>query len=934
MDTDDTSGLQLLVYSQGNSPCRAIIDSFLADHLFVKKVIFLNSLDKIENQLAKATVDVVCIDLYRISDTHRVKLISLFTGCLPYIPLIALTEKKVDYELTRKLLKEGFSDIVSCVNDEWLAYFLTKLYSGQTGSENLLPVFSHNSYNSFVNRFHFDMPIGLIRLRVDDVVTVEYINRIVESTTGFSLEDYNTNPNIRQTFFPISLIRRIVQSKSHKQHERVVTYTNKAGEKRWIKTVFTLTHATIGPYHYIMVFLFDVTEQQTEKILQKGVYDIARLTSTNFSLNRVFVVINKIISDLVNIDNFYIALYDEELDEVSFPYVNDIHGTEGYSVRRNGRGLTEYVIRLGKSLLCREHCVKQLAKLGEIEVIGQPAKVWMGIPLKHYGKVIGIMAVQHYSNDKALGEAEMKMLEYLSEQVARTIDYKKKVDEIRMLSTAVEQSPSSIVITNLKPEIIYVNKAFIRITGYSEEEVIGENPRILQSGETPKQTYTELWNKLTSGETWHGEFRNRRKNGEVFIEDCTIVPITDEFGRNVYYLAVKNDVTQNRKLFNELVEAKERAEESDRLKTSFLQNISHEIRTPMNAIVGFAELLEMDHDESEKILYYTGIIKQRSYDLLDIVNELLDIARIESGQLKPDIAPVNLHGLLNDLKITFTAYLKRMDKEGVEIRLVPPPETLPAMIKTDEAKFRQILANLIHNALKFTREGFVEYGFFEQRNGSLVFCVRDSGIGIPPDMQDRIFDRFQKANFQAGIIYDGLGLGLSIVKGLVDILKGEVWLESEVGKGTTFYVAIPYYPVKQEPAAKQTHQDATAELSDYKLLVVEDDTFNIAYFSELFTSMGVDFHIESSGSDAIAHFRENTDYDMVLMDIKLPDMTGYEVVSEFKKISPDIPIIAQTAYAAESDREKALEVGCVDYISKPIFRDKLIQLLDRHLGKS
>ncbi|MEW5846678.1 MAG: ATP-binding protein [Bacteroidota bacterium] len=684
-------------------------------------------------------------------------------------------------------------------------------------------------------------------------------------------------------------------------------------------------------YKSILVVLRDVTDEEINKVLQKAVYDIARMTSTSFSLNRIFTIIHKIISDLINIDNFYIALFDEERQEVSFPYFVDSADNQTPKPRKDGHGLTEYVLRNGKTLLCQPHCFDELIYKNEIDIIGTKPKVWLGVPLKFHGKVIGIMAIQHYSNAEAFGEREQYILEYFSEQVARTIDFKRKADTVKMLSTAVEQSPVSVVITTLKPEIVYVNSAFTRVTGYEPSEVLGKNPRFLQSEQTPKKHYLELWDAITTGKTWSGEFINKRKNGEIFYEESIIVPISDELGKPAYYLAIKLDVTEKKKLINDLIKAKEKAEESDRLKTAFLQNISHEIRTPMNAIVGFAEILETDHDDEEKIAYYTGVIKQRSYDLLDIVNELLDISRIESGQLKAELKPFELKGIFDDLMQIFEGYKSRMERQGVELRLLPLSGNVSKVINSDEAKLRQVFVNLIHNAMKFTQKGYVEFGFHELINGDIVFRVTDTGIGIPAGMQDKIFERFHKSSPQ-GVIYDGLGLGLTIVRSLINLLNGKIWLQSEPGKGTTFYFTIPYMPQKELEAVEQVAVNHQA-IQNFNLLVVEDDAYNVAYFNELFGSLGVNYHIESTGTDAIEHFRYNQNYDMVLMDIKLPDMTGYEVIEEFKRINPNVPIIAQTAYAAESDKQKALQVGCIDYIAKPIFRDKLIGMLQKHLVK-
>lgn len=851
----------------------------------------------------------------------------------PQTSIIALLEGDGLSLDIAKLLSLNIDEVVHCDKIDWLKATLLKYFFIKSFKHNFIPQNDSNVYHSHINKIFNDSPFGLVRVILQPEVYIDYINREAQRILGYSLEQHEQQPELRNRFIPDERIKLILENASTGNDliKRRIKISFENQVNRWAEAVYVPGFEYNKKHKSILVILRDVTDEEINKVLQKAVYDIARMTSTGFSLNRTFTIIHKIITDLISIDNFYIALFDEERHEVSFPYFVDTADNKTPKPRRNGHGLTEYVLRTGKTLLCKPQCFDELILNDEIEIIGTKPKAWLGVPLKFHDRVLGVMAVQHYSNTEAFGESEQYILEYFSEQVARTIDFKRKADTVKMLSTAVEQSPVSVVITTLKPEIVYVNSAFTRVTGYEPSEVLGKNPRFLQSGQTPKDLYLELWDTITSGKTWNGEFINKRKSGETFYEESIIVPITDELGKNAYYLSIKLDITEKKKLINDLVAAKEKAEESDRLKTAFLQNISHEIRTPMNAIVGFAEILETDHDDEDKISYYTGVIKQRSYDLLDIVNELLDISRIESGQLKAEIKPFELKGLFDDLLQIFEGYKLRMERHDVALKPLPLPVNVSKVINSDEAKLRQVFVNLIHNALKFTHEGYVEYGFHEIRNGEIVFRVTDTGIGIPADMQDKIFERFHKSNPQ-GAIYDGLGLGLTIVRSLVNLLNSKIWLESEVGKGTTFYFSIPYLPQKEQVLVEQAAVNLQA-IQQFNLLVVEDDSYNVAYFNELFGSMGLNYHIESTGINAIEHFRNNQSYDMVLMDIKLPDMTGYDVIEEFKRINPAVPIIAQTAYAAESDKQKALQAGCVDYISKPIFRDKLIGMLQKHLVK-
>lgn len=925
---------QVLLYSQENTNCSELIKDLLSHEAFAHcSFIHVHSLADAQSVLVNRFGGVFLVHIVENDYSLAKQAAALRDEFSPQTSIIALLDGDGLTLDIAKLLSMDIDEVIHCNSTQWLKATLFKYFFTKRFQHNFIPQNDSNVYHSHINKIYNELPFGLVRVILQPEVYIDYINREAQRILGYSLEQHEQQPELRNRFIPDERIKLILENATTGGdliHRRIkISFENEVN--RWVEAVYIPAFEYKKNYKSILVVLRDVTDEEINKALQKSVYDIARLTSTSFSLNRIFTIIHKIISDLINIDNFYIALFDEEKQEVSFPYFVDSADNQTPKPRKDGHGLTEYVLRTGKTLMCQPHCFDELIYKNEIDIIGTKPKVWLGVPLKFHGKVLGVMAVQHYSNAEAFGEREQYILEYFSEQVARTIDFKRKADTVKLLSTAIEQSPVSVLITTLKPEIVYVNSAFTRVTGYEPSEVLGKNPRFLQSGQTPKERYVELWDAITTGKTWSGEFVNKRKNGEIFYEESIILPISDELGKPAYYLSIKLDVTEKKKLINDLIAAKEKAEESDKLKTAFLQNISHEIRTPMNAIVGFAEILETDHDDEEKIAYYTGVIKQRSYDLLDIVNELLDISRIESGQLKAEFKPFELKGIFDDLMQIFEGYKARMERQEIALKLLPLPAHISKVINSDEAKLRQVFVNLIHNAMKFTQKGYVEFGFHELSNGDIVFRVTDTGIGIPADMQDKIFERFQKSS-PKGVIYDGLGLGLTIVRSLINLLNGKIWLESELGKGTTFYFSIPYKPQKEIATVEQITVNPQA-IQNFNLLVVEDDAYNVAYFNELFGSLGVNYHIESTGTDAIEHFRNNQNYDMVLMDIKLPDMTGYEVVEEFKRINPMVPIIAQTAYAAESDKQKALQVGCIDYISKPIFRDKLIGMLQKHLVK-
>ncbi|HKM94925.1 MAG TPA: PAS domain S-box protein [Prolixibacteraceae bacterium] len=363
------------------------------------------------------------------------------------------------------------------------------------------------------------------------------------------------------------------------------------------------------------------------------------------------------------------------------------------------------------------------------------------------------------------------------------------IEELRKLSRAVEQSPASVVITDPKGLIEYVNPKFVETTGYSFEEVKGKNTSILKSGKHADEFYKELWETIKLGKEWKGEFNDKKKNGELYWESASISPIMNNEGKIVNYLAVKEDITERKKMIEDLIAAKERAEHSDRLKSAFLANMSHEIRTPMNSIMGFASLLP-DEESRELMTQYANIIVQNSEQLVHVIDGIVLYSRLQAKILTVNACEFKICDLLHDLKQSFSVLNFNADLELHTQNMIGSN----ALLNTDYEKIRQIYANLISNAFKYTSAGTITIGA-EMKNNQVTFYVKDTGVGISKDEIEKIFERFFRGkNVKNGSI-SGTGLGLSIVKELIDLLGGKIWVESnsdpKLGeKGSTFFFKL------------------------------------------------------------------------------------------------------------------------------------------------
>ncbi len=371
-------------------------------------------------------------------------------------------------------------------------------------------------------------------------------------------------------------------------------------------------------------------------------------------------------------------------------------------------------------------------------------------------------------------------------------EQKRAERRIKLLGRSIEQSPVSVVITNPQGDIEYVNPQFSKVSGYSAEEVLGRNPRVLGSGLHSNAFYADLWSTILAGREWAGEFRNRHKNGEFFWEQAIISPVMDDSGTISHFIGIKTDITPEKKLMSELVTAKEKAEESDKLKSAFLANMSHEIRTPMNTIIGFSDLLSNPDLSPDDRADFTTVIRQRSYDLLNIINDILDISLIEAGEVRIVEEECSIGEILQDLLVTFNHHSKR-DKAGkVELQCVNELTGDENNVRIDAARLRQVLTNLLSNAFKFTQAGNITFGCRRSNENELLFFVADSGIGIDPQAASFIFDRFRQFDDSSSRRYGGTGLGLAISQGIVDLLGGRIWVESEPEKGSTFQFSIPW----------------------------------------------------------------------------------------------------------------------------------------------
>ncbi|MEI6089942.1 MAG: response regulator [bacterium] len=388
---------------------------------------------------------------------------------------------------------------------------------------------------------------------------------------------------------------------------------------------------------------------------------------------------------------------------------------------------------------------------------------------------------------------------------------------------------------------------------------------------------------------------------------------------------------QRQKSLDDLKNALEKAEESDRLKSSFLANMSHEIRTPMNGILGFSDLLDDEDLKHEDRKVFTNIIRNSGRHLLSIINDIIDIAKIDSGLLGTSSVTFNLNHLMEELYVTYQIEKVVAFKDDLQIEVEKAFEEEESYIFSDDIRLKQILLNLLSNALKFTIQGHIRFGY-TTLNDKLLFFVEDTGKGIAKDKQKVIFERFRQEEENYTRQFGGTGLGLSISMGLVELLGGDMWLVSEEGNGATFFFTISNQKSSIDNIISyEPNPTFTKDISNKNILIAEDLQDNIDLLKQILDGTDLQLIFAKNGEEAISICLNNSDINLVLMDIQMPIINGFDATLRIKEFKPDLPIIAMTAYAMADERTKCLEKGCDDYISKPFNKTDLIVLISKYL---
>lgn len=572
---------------------------------------------------------------------------------------------------------------------------------------------------------------------------------------------------------------------------------------------FTFDQQTIDGNATIIVWITDKSKERYHEQLKDLLTNLSKAEFQFKELKQFYKILQTELSKIIEADNFFIVQYDKIRRNLKLSYFSD--QKDKFLSLPCGKTLSAYVIEKGKPVLLNSQDILALEKEGSIEIVGSPAKCWMGVPIKNNDEVLGMIGIQSYEREYAYTLNDLNLLYFISDQISIIIKRKENETNLRM--------------------------------------------------------------------------------------------------------------------------AKEKAEEADKLKSAFLANMSHEIRTPMNAIIGFSELIRRKTIPQEKKDIYAQYITGSSKTLLNLIDDIIDIAKIEAGQLKISKSNALINNIINELYEFSNNEKRKLSKDHLIINKHLTIQDDSFGILCDSLRLRQILHNLINNALKFTHDGLIEFGYMIPNNATIMFFVRDTGIGMNEDKLSVIFDRFRQADDSTTRQYGGTGLGLAISKKLVEMMGGRIWAESEINKGSTFFFTLPLIIPNCTFKIPDDKFDSsfTKSFEGKTILVAEDEDINYRFIEETLLPTHVRILRAKTGTEAINLFKNFNNISLVLMDIRMPELNGYEATRLIKEMNPKIPVIAQTAYAMGEDKAKGISSGCDDYLAKPIKPDLLIGTIKKFI---
>ncbi len=763
-----------------------------------------------------------------------------------------------------------------------------------------------------------------------------YCSPSCERITGYKAEEFIKNPALLFDIVHPDYKEKVVEHYDKDNHPKLkpveafeFPIITRAGEECWIEHNCTSVFDELGQYLGRRGSNRDITERKRAALLQTAQHQIARAMTTAINLKELIAIVTRELSRLVDTSNFIVALYDASQNRLRPAFEAD--EKDVLPAQWNAEGtLSGYLINHKKSMLLRQKDIRKLIEEEKVEPIGTIPEVWLGVPLFADKSVVGVMILQCYSDAEHFDEATVSMLEVIASELGNYINKVELEAKHELLETAVTQTADMIVVTDNQGDIVYVNPAFERVSGYSLGEVLGQNPRFLKSGRQDTAFYKKLWDTITSGKFWQGQMTNRCKDGSLFTEMSTISPVVDSSGNISNYVSVKRDITQEQLLEKQMHQA-QKMESIGRLAGG----VAHDFNNMLAIILGYSELVLAQLDPDDKLYKEILEINKAGQRSADLTTQLLAFSR------KQTIAPQVLD--LNDRIGNLVKMLRRLIGEDIELILKPGSNL--QKIKVDPVQIDQVLMNLCVNArdaINGTGQLIIETGqvvldeayckvnTYAEPGSFVVLTVSDTGCGMDAETQSQIFEPF----FTTKGLGEGTGLGLSTVYGIVKQNEGFINVYSEPGQGTTFNIYIPEYAVT-ETELPEEKTVALPEGHGETILLVEDEKAILDMVQSMLGQIGYSVIVASTPEEALSRARdENVHIDLLVTDVVMPGMNGKELAGQLHASFPEMKILFMSGYTSDIiARRDVLDEG-VDFINKPFSRLQLAEKLWETFNKT
>lgn len=781
---------------------------------------------------------------------------------------------------------------------------------------------------------------------LDDKAVIKYISPNVKQLGGYKQEELIGKQYV-DLVYPADIKGRLDQFKSiagGMSTPSEYRLLKKDGTHLWVRTNPKAVRKDNGIIE-IQGTLVDITDRKlAEESLSNNITHLKSLVSIlQFHTKKTEDFLNYALEKAIELTESKLGciyIYDEDKKELRLNSWSENVMKECSIVN------PETVFQLkktgvwGEAVRSRKEIIVNDCRTSEFFKINYPKghiilNKFLMVPVLSSNNVVAVIGVANKKSDYGIND--VVQLRILLDGIWKEVDRIRSRDALMQseqnFKTSIAESPLGIRILDKEGRTLFVNKKFLELYEFKDlKEYNSATTKKNHNYESYMQFEERKKFKQQEGKEDDYEINIKTKSNK--IKYLKVIYKEVQWNGSSNYQMIYQDITEQKKLTEELLKAKEKAEESDRLKSAFLANMSHEIRTPMNGIMGFAELLkESENIDNSTRKEYINLIEKSGRRMLNIINDLVDISKIESGQMKINIKPSNIN---TQMEYLYSFFKPEVEAKGMELFYEMELTEKEAVINTDSDKLYAILSNLIKNAIKYSKEGFIKFGYRKKEN-YLEFFVKDTGIGIPEKRQKAIFERFIQADIDNKMALHGAGLGLAISKAYVEMLKGQIRVESKEKIGSTFYFTLPYnkdFDIETEKQKDIQLNNKQYNFQKMKILIVEDDEVSFILLKYIINEFSNEIINVKSGKEAIEMCHNNPDINLILMDIQIPGMDGLEATRKIREFNKDVIIIAQTAYGLTGDREKCIEAGCNDYISKPINKRVLLGLMEKYLEQN